>query len=185
MNFLTGRVSRVLIGLLALAVLVAGVVFALTRGGEAEQEQVGPSRDEQEERTPEERARAHLDTIPDGDHQGRLITIDPATVTFRRVRILTGEAAVNAAREDGRIGEGETLPGDVYVQDTFETVTFPIDSDARIVLLESCPDPCQEVETTLDALVAGRAVPAGGDEAYFVFTLRGGTVVAMAEAYVP
>ncbi|HVM00142.1 MAG TPA: hypothetical protein VM324_12695 [Egibacteraceae bacterium] len=159
------RTFRIVVSVLLVVVLLTGVAVLVTRAG-------GPGNDEpervpfvQDDRPPEERARAHLDQLPDGEHQGRFIAVDPLTVTFRLVRILPAGAP-----------EGP-------VEDTFQTVTLPIAPDAGIVIF-NCANGCQEVPTTLEALVAGEVAPHGQGEAYFVFRLAGGTVVAMSEVIV-
>lgn len=185
MTTVTGsRPFRIIVAVLVVVVLLAGIVVAITRGGIGGDE--GPTRVpyEPDDRTPEERARSHLDTLPDGEHQGRLVTIDPLTVTFRLVRILSGPEAVEAAIADGRIPEGGSLPNDFYIDDTFQTVTLPIAGDAAIVIFD-CANGCQEVPTTLQALVAGEVAPQGGAESYFTFRMAGETVVAMSEVYLP
>lgn len=172
--------------IIALAVvvglLIAGVAVVLTWGDD-DAPAVAPSVPTDEERrqmTPEERGRAHLDELADGDHHGRLLTIDAATVTFRIVEVLRGSAAVDAAREEGQLAEGESLPGDIYARDTFQTLTLPVAGDGGFRIL-SCPNGCELVGTTLDALVAGEAVPHGSPNAIFRFTVAGGTVVSMEE----
>lgn len=163
----------------AVALLIAGILVVVNQGDDDQVERVIL-----DDRTPEERAREHLDTLPDTEHQGRLITVDAATVTFRLVRVLRGPEAVEAAQADGRQLDHNPLPDDTYVQDQRETRTLPIAEDVAIQV-QQCADGCQEVATTLDALVAGEAAPHGGDTNVFVFTVRDGTVVAMNEVVVP
>lgn len=165
---------RIITLLVVLALLVVGVVIVVTSGEEVAAPS-GPTNEERANMTPEERARAHLDTLPDGDHQGRLLTIDAHTVTFRRVEVLRGSAAVSAAEE-----QGQTIEGDVYVRDTFQTVTLPVADDGTFRILD-CANGCELAPTTLEALVSGEHVPAGGDNAVFRFTMANGTVVALEE----
>jgi hypothetical protein len=122
--------------------------------------------------------------LPDGDHQGRLVTIDAVTVTFDLVRVLSGDEAVAEARADGVEVEGDSLPNDVYVDDLETRVTVPVAGDGGFQIID-CTDACVPVGTTLDALVDGSATPFGGPNAPFDFTLDGGTVVSLVEIYLP
>lgn len=170
-----------------LALLVIGVVVVLTQGDDGDAGNAGPPlapAEEREQMTPEERARALLDTQPDGEHQGRLITIDENTVTLRQVEVLRGPAAVDAAREAGALAEGQSLPGDVYVRDTFETVTLPL-ADTATVRIQSCANGCQEADTSVQALASGEAAPNGGGENVFVYRVAGGEVVSLVELLLP
>lgn len=178
-NVLAHPATRIAVLALGAVVLIAAVLVLVT-SGEEEESVTPPRRNIPEDATPEERARAHLDTVDDGTHQGRLITIDPATVTFRFVRVLSGEEAAEAARAAGALAPGENLPRDTYAQDLGETRTFPIADDATIQI-QQCAGGCQQVDTTLDALVSGEVEPDGGDNAVFTYTVSGGEVVSMTE----
>lgn len=182
-NVLAHPATRIAALVLGVVVLIAAVLVVVNRSDE-EEGVTAPPVEIPEDATPEERARAHLDTVDDGSHQGRLITIDAATVTFRFVRVLSGAEAAEAARAAGALAEGESLPGDTYVQDLAETRTLPLAEDVSIQI-QQCADGCQEVGTTVDALVSGEAVPNGGDTAVFEYTVSGGTVVSLKEIVVP
>lgn len=173
-------VGLVVVGIL----LVIGISVVLIQGRDGNDTRVTvPPIEEREQLEPEERARALLDSLPDGEHQGRLITIDQATATFRLVEVLRGEAAVEAAREAGALPEGESLPGDTYARDTFETLTLPLAEEPEIII-QVCTPGCAEVPTTVEALTAGDAVPDGGGENVFVFRISGGDVVSLIEQQV-
>lgn len=183
-NLLAHPATRIAVLVLAAVVLIAAVLVVLNRDEEGDDGEVAPLVEIPEDATPEERARAHLDTAEDGTHQGRLITIDATTVTFRLVRVLTGAEAAEAARAAGALQEGQSLPGDTYVQDLGETRTLPLAEDATIQI-QQCADACQEVATTVDALVSGEAQPNGGATPVFTYTVSGGTVVSLTEMIVP
>lgn len=179
-NVLARPAVRIAALVVALIVLVVGILVVVNRG----EEEDPVERVILDDRAPEERARSHLDTLPDGEHQGRLITIDATTVTFRLVRVLRGQEAVEAAQADGRQLEANPLPEDTYVQDLAETRTLALAEDVAIQI-QQCANGCQEVPATLDALVAGEAAPQGGPTNVFVFTVGDGTVVSMNEVVVP
>lgn len=169
-------VGLVVVGIL----LVIGVTVVLTQGDDDDDRVTVPPIEEREALEPDERARALLDSLPDGEHQGRLLTIDEATVTFRLVEVLRGDAAVEAAREAGALAPDESLPGDAYARDTFETLTLPL-AEEREITIQVCTPGCQEVPTTVEALATGEAVPAGAGENVFVFRISGGDVVSLTE----
>lgn len=177
---------RIIALVVVAGLLITGIAVLLTRGN-GEESPAAPElapRDEREQMTPEERARALLDSMPDGSHQGRLITVDPATITFRLVEVFAGGAADAAAREDGALPEGATLPSGQYVRDSFQTVTLPHAGDPSI-RIQVCTPGCAEVETTVDSLVSGAAVPNGGPLNVFTFTITGGDVVSLTEVLLP
>lgn len=172
-----------IVGLIAVGILlVIGVAVVLTQGGGDDDDArvTVPPVEEREQLTPEERAEALLDAMPDGEHQGRLITIDASTVTFRLVEVLRGDPAVEAAREQGALGPDESLPGDTFARDTFETVTLPLVDEPEITIQVCTPD-CQEVPTTVEALATGEAVPGGQGENVFVFRVSQGEVSSLTE----
>lgn len=170
-----------IVGLIAVGILlVIGVAVVLTQGDDDDDRVTVAPIEEREALEPDDRARALLDSIDGGEHQGRLITIDESTVTFRLVEVLRGDAAVEAAREAGALQEGESLPGDAYARDTFETVTLPL-ADEPDITIQVCTPGCEEVPTTVEALATGEAVPDGQGENVFIFRVSGGDVVSLTE----
>jgi hypothetical protein len=74
--------------------------------------------------------------LGDGEHFGFIRDVGPGVLVFDPAELLTGEAAVEAAREDGVVGEGEDLPNDFYIDDPeSETVDLPIAGDVVVSLL--------------------------------------------------
>lgn len=72
-----------------------------------------------------------LDTLPDGVHHGYIAGLETGTVEgqsvqviiFDPVELLTGDAATQAAIEDGVLGPDEgPIPNDVYVRNEVQTV---------------------------------------------------------------
>lgn len=74
-------------------------------------------------------------TAPEIEQFAFVRAIDEAEIRFDPATILTGEEAVDAARADGVLGEGEDLP-DFYISnpDTEETVAT-LDTDGTYVLV--------------------------------------------------
>ncbi|MGH8928710.1 MAG: hypothetical protein ACRDWH_10195 [Acidimicrobiia bacterium] len=63
-------------------------------------------------------------------------TIDDETITYDPARFLSGEEAIEAAREDGVIGEGETLDTDFYISNPeTDEVEAQLDPDGDFVLI--------------------------------------------------
>jgi hypothetical protein len=116
-----------------------------------------------------------------------LSAIDEAapTVTVDLVELLTGQAAVDAYRED----TGEALDGEqFYLRDRNDLErTLPVDAGAgpySIIDAESCCDP---IEVGFAGLVAVRdqVEAAGGADAPFTLTVQGGVVTSAVQLYLP
>ena len=58
-----------------------------------------------------------LDPLPDGRHFGSITGTDGINIDFDEAEFLTGDAAIAAARQDGVIAPGETVPNDYYIDD--------------------------------------------------------------------
>ncbi|MGH2808103.1 MAG: hypothetical protein ACRDKT_12610, partial [Actinomycetota bacterium] len=56
-------------------------------------------------------------SLPDGRHFGVVEAAGATGLAFNEQRLLTGDEATQAAREDGMIGPGETVPNDYYIDD--------------------------------------------------------------------
>jgi cell division protein FtsB len=62
------------------------------------------------------------------------------------IQFLTGEAANEAAREDGEIGPGETVPNDYYIRNVNPKIrTFLIDNNVE-VFIQTIPGPEMTIE---------------------------------------
>jgi hypothetical protein len=127
------------------------------------------------------------DVLADGQHVVYLSAIDEAapTVTVDLVELLTGQAAVDAYRED----TGEALDGEqFYLRDRNDLErTLPVDAGAgpySIIDAESCCDP---IEVGFAGLVAVRdqVEAAGGADAPFTLTVQGGVVTSAVQLYLP
>jgi hypothetical protein len=122
--------------------------------------------------------------LEDGTHEGWLSSITTEEVGLQLVRVLTGEEAVQAAREDGHQVEEGGLPNDVYVRELDRAATMRIAPGATARVLD-CTQGCEEVDTTFDALATGRTRPYGGESALVRVTVEDGKVVALVEQYLP
>lgn len=71
-------------------------------------------------------------------------------VDVDRAEWLTGEAANQAAREDGVIGDGETVPNDYYIRNADTATTrYPVSSEAAIVLQTAADGPVGPAAVTM------------------------------------
>jgi hypothetical protein len=123
--------------------------------------------------------------LADGRHQGRLVAIDARTVTVDLIEVLSGDAAVAAAKAAGvPLDDDGTLPNDVFVKDLGRRVTVPVAGDGGFQIYD-CSSGCQLVGTTLAALSGGTATPYGGATAPFTLRVDHGMVVSLVEIYLP
>jgi hypothetical protein len=112
--------------------------------------------------------------------------------------MLTGEAAVIAAREDGEIGEGEDLPNDFYIRDLEAPLVELVIAPDVVVSLQACyPDEgeCVTVEPvdldTWRVLLGSEDDPGLAWQWYgmgtlpYHFTVEDGVVTAIEEQYLP
>jgi hypothetical protein len=86
--------------------------------------------------------------LGDGRHFGYVRSVDtssePATIEFDVAEFLTGEAANDAAVDDGAIEEGEGVPNDYYVRNDDESVEILTVSPDVTVTRVRCPAGCEE-----------------------------------------
>jgi hypothetical protein len=123
--------------------------------------------------------------LPDGRHQGRLVAIDARTVTVDLIQVLSGDAAIAAAKAAGvPLDDDGTLPNDVFVKDLGRRVVVPVAGDGGFQIYD-CSGGCKLVGTTLAALSGGKATPYGGANAPFDLRVDHGEVVSLVEIYLP
>lgn len=118
------------------------------------------------------------------------------TLVFDPAEMLTGDEALDAAREDGIIGAGEELPNDFYIRNTDDGDEWQvaIGSDAEFVLigfdasgaLTDAPVPAAEFEALLSRSVdsSGFYGFAPGDLP-MTLVLIGDTVIGGSQTYLP
>lgn len=122
----------------------------------------------------------HVALVSGRDAKGGLVALDPVTW-------LSGEEANAAAREDGVIAEGETVPNDYYVRNPEkEQRWLSLDPQAGIRLVDCEHDGCRSTRrATVVGFLNGAAKPMNGDEAFFDVLVEEGVVVRLVERYVP
>ncbi|MFN2590600.1 MAG: hypothetical protein ABR518_07495 [Actinomycetota bacterium] len=133
-------------------------------------------------------------SLEDGRHFGFLESVDidasPHSLVFDKADFLTGEEANEAAREDGAIGQGESVPNDYYVHNRNElrrTLTF--DDDVELVVLDwtNCCEP-RVGELEPFAAAFDQDQPSGayrGPTSPYWVTVEDGQVVEIEEQYLP
>lgn len=121
--------------------------------------------------------------------------IDESEIRFDPATMLTGAEAVEAARADGVLAEGETLPNDFYISnpDTAETVAN-LDPNGAYYLIGfgSYGGDLVNRQLSLDELVA--VLNGTGTELFYgiipgdvpmILTLEGDTAVSAHQQYLP
>jgi hypothetical protein len=136
--------------------------------------------------TPSPSAAATPDgTLTNGKHPGYLTGVDVSnrTVTVDVVQFFTGDAATNAAREDG--AAEVPPPNDYWIRNANPLLrTLPVSADATITVNvlagETSGDSAKDVPVTLQQL-------AGYHLANHLFwvTVDGGTITKIAEQFLP
>jgi hypothetical protein len=120
--------------------------------------------------------------LADGGYEGRLVKMDTSSATFDLIQVLSGKAAIDAARAAGDLDADGTLTNDVYVRDLGQRVTVPIDGEGGFQVYD-CSGGCALVGTTLEQLANGTATPYGGKDAPIAFKLDAGALVSFVEIY--
>ena len=124
-------------------------------------------------------------------------TGETTTVGVDPAEMLTGEAAVAAARQDGAIGQDEDLPNDVYIRNPDESTTdFTVSPDV-VVTLQACYQGGDCVVTeqvdlaTWSVLLGAEENPGlewdwyGAGSLPYEFTATNETVTEIHEVYLP
>jgi hypothetical protein len=121
--------------------------------------------------------------------------IDGSEIRYDPATMLTGEEAVEAARADGVLGEGEDLPNDFYISnpDTEETVaTLDPDGAYYLIGFSSYGGELVNRQLSLDELVA--VLNGANSDAFYgiipgdvpmILTLNGDSAVAARQQYLP
>ena len=120
--------------------------------------------------------------------------IDESEITYDPARIFTGEEALEAARADGVLGEGETLDTDFYISNPSpDEEVAPLDPDGRFVLIGfDRYGALADRQISLDDLVA--ALNGADPEEFYgivpgevpmILTLSGDMVVGARQQYFP
>ena len=120
--------------------------------------------------------------------------IDESGITYDPATMLTGEAAVDAARADGVLAEGEALPNDYYISNPEpDEVLAPLDPDGGYVLIgfDGNGALADRLLTLADLVAVLNGANTGEfygiipGEVPMILTLEGDTVVAGRQQYLP
>ncbi len=124
--------------------------------------------------------------LPDGEHVVRVVRIDAPVrvVDVERVELLSGQEAIDAARQDGVIGPDEDVPNDVYLRDGDGTV-YSAGLEDAVVEVFHCPTTCERVDVPLADYLSGARPAMNGEFAIFEMTVTNGRVEALREIYLP
>jgi hypothetical protein len=118
-------------------------------------------------------------------------------VAVDQAEMLSGEAAVVAARQDGAIGGDEVLPNDYYIRNVDEaTSDFDVSSDVEVILQACYPaGECVTTEQvdldTWSILLGAEINPGLGWDWYgagslpYLFTVHDGVITHVVEQYLP
>ena len=119
--------------------------------------------------------------LGDGEWYGYVVTAEPSSVEFDLACWFTGDAAAQAAAEDG---EESPPPNDYYIRNDSDTLrTVPIGAGAEVIWFPEFGDPTSEATTTYEEWIA--AIEGREFEVGTWLTIEGGEVVAIREQWVP
>jgi hypothetical protein len=134
-------------------------------------------------------------TAPEIEQFGFVRAIDESEIRFDPATMLTGEEAVEAARADGVLAEGETLPNDFYISNPDpDEIVANLDPDGAYYLIgfSSYGGELVNRQLSLDELVA--VLNGANTELFYgiipgdvpmILTLDGDTAVAAHQQYLP
>jgi hypothetical protein len=133
--------------------------------------------------------------LPDAARQFAFVDTFSGELVADYAEFLSGEAANEAAREAGEIGEGETVPNDYFISNVNPMLRgLAVAEDALVYLLgfdeEGGIEPTLVDRDTFEAMFAGDFDPAewyGGDPRALPFwlTIDGDTIVQIEQQYLP
>ena len=125
-------------------------------------------------------------TLPAGTHDGYVTSVDPAkrTVSFDKVEILTGDAAVKAFQKENP-GVTEGPPNDYFMVDDNKLVrTLPVSDGVTVAVVDVLTgDSVDPVPSSFAKLPAFLAVK--DNSTLFKLTVENGEVTAMTGIYLP
>jgi len=133
--------------------------------------------------------------LEEGRHFGYIKSVDDGhlTLVFDRAQFFTGEAANDAAHEDGVIPEDVPVPNDVYIRNVNPQLrTVPIASDVQILIVnwDNC---CGLIHGELAPFAHGFEEPGGktttgnyrGGFSPYWLTVNDGRIAAIEEQFLP
>jgi hypothetical protein len=93
-------------------------------------------------------------SLSDGEHFGLVRQVTADSITFDPAVVLTGQAALDAARADGAIGPNETLDSDFYISLVEpHKVQVKVNPAASVMLLVSNTSPMSDEVVTYSQFV--------------------------------
>ena len=120
-----------------------------------------------------------------GESTGWLRDRSATSIELDEAEMLSGDEAVDAARDDGELPTDGELPNDFYIDDDSAEVTIlPVSADVTVSLYD-CTAGCELRAVDAQAFLRGEIDAYGGDEPLVDVTIRDGEVVSIAELYVP
>lgn len=130
--------------------------------------------------------------LSDGEHFGFVSDVTEDAVTFEPAEFLTGDEALEAAREDGAIGPADDLPNDFHIryQDT-APLALPLAADFEASLLDNSDlDETRTLEAaSMESLYRGELdapwMYGPRERLPVVLRVEGGEVVRADEHYLP
>jgi hypothetical protein len=132
--------------------------------------------------------------LEDGRHFGYITSVDvedsPHALVFDLAQWFQGEEANTAAREDGAIGQDETVPNDYYIRNEntlLRTLSFGDDVELQVIDWTNC---CELRTGELEPFAAAfeghqPGGPYRGSFSPYWITITGGEVVGIEEQYLP
>jgi hypothetical protein len=131
--------------------------------------------------------------IADGEHFGYVSAFTPSELTFGAAELFHDQAATDAARADGVLAEGDELPNPFYVREGDEPeLTLPVADGFEATLIDGAtlqPTPPMDATELASLFEDGATRDAyygfGAEGLPVVLTIDGGTVVSLAQQYLP
>jgi hypothetical protein len=133
-------------------------------------------------------------TVPAVEQFAFVRSIDESQIRYDPATMLTGEEATAAARAEGVLGEGETLPNDYYISNPDEAeIAAGLDSGGNYILIGfDANGALADRQLSAEEFVGALNSP-GVEEFYgiipgevpMILTLQDGTVVGARQQYLP
>lgn len=121
----------------------------------------------------------------EGGSTGWLRDRSAASIELDEAEMLSGEEAIDAARDDGQLPPDGELPNDFYIDDDSAAVTvLPVSQDVTVSLYV-CTAGCELRDVDAQAFLRGEIDAYGGDEPLVNVEVRDGAVVSIEEVYMP
>ena len=133
-------------------------------------------------------------TVPAVEQFAFVRSIDESQIRYDPATMLTGDEAAEAARADGVLGEGETLPNDYYISNQDETeIAAGFDPGGNFILIGfDATGALADRQLSAEEFIGALNSP-GVEEFYgivpgevpMILTLQDDTIVAARQQYLP